>query len=289
MSDTKRWRLAAASLLALVSLWATWAFSPILHGYFLSDDFVPLVLFREWQDEGRLANALAAKFWGSLDAGTNLFYRPLSYLTFAINYLASGLDAKPWMATEVALHVANGLLVGAIGARLADEKPGARALAAATLGAALFLFAAPGVEVLAWISGRFDATATFFTLLTCLIFLSSRRALDLPWWLSLASAEAAFLCKESAAIVPFAILALARLRADAVRAPTFAARWIAAARHAAPWLALAALYLLSRYAFFGSATRVYGTSNPLASMLSAGYWRDVLDSAPPWLAAQFRP
>jgi len=287
--DDKRWKLAAQVLGVLAAAWSAWAFVPLVHGYFLSDDFVPIVLFRQWQEDGRLGAALAAKFWSSLDAGESHFYRPLSYLSFAVNYLASGIDARPWMATEVAIHVMNGAMAGAVGAYAAEEKPGARTVAAGILGAALFLFFAPGAEVLAWISGRFDATATFFTLVACLAFQKSRRFGDAASWISLAAAEGAFLCKEAAAIVPFAILFLARLRADALAEPTRLGRWLRALRHAGPWLILAALYLVSRYVMFGSFTRVYGGTQPLADLLAEGYLAGVVDTFPAWVAGQFRP
>jgi hypothetical protein len=287
--EARRWRIAAVVLAAAVVARCAWDFLPLLRGYFLSDDFVPMVLFHKWQEEGRLAEALAQKFFSSLDAGDSHFYRPLSYLTFAMNYLASGIDAGPWMATNVVLHLLNGAMVGAIAIHATGGKPDARACAAGIAGAGIFLFFPPGVEVLAWISGRFDITATFFTLGACLLFQGSRRFGDAASLLSLLSAEAAFLCKESAAIVPFAILALASLRADALDAPTAARRWTIAARHAAPWLALAAFYLVTRYLMFGSFTRVYGNTQPLAAMFSAAYLGEVADTLPVWLSAQFRP
>ena len=285
----KRWKLIAWALAIAVGAWAARAFVPLLGGYFLSDDFVPMVLFRQWQEEGRLGAALAAKFWSSLDAGESNFYRPLSYLSFAINYFLSGTDPRPWLATELAFHVSNGVMVGAIGAYAAQEKPDARAVAAGVVGAALFLFFAPGAEVLAWISGRFDVTATFFTLLACLLFQKSLRFGDWKWWLSLASAEAAFLCKEAAAIVPFAILFLARLRPDVLTEATMVRRWTGAVRHAWPWLVLAALYLVSRYFMFGSFTRVYGGTQPMADLMSEGYLSGVAQTLPAWLEGQFRP
>src|SRR5258707_11085280 len=102
VEEEKRWKLATLALAILTAAWAAWAFAPLVHGYFLSDDFVPLVLFRQWQEERRLGATLVLKFWSSLDAGENHFYQPLSYLTFAINYLASRLDARPCVATQVA-------------------------------------------------------------------------------------------------------------------------------------------------------------------------------------------
>ncbi|MGZ5074148.1 MAG: hypothetical protein ACXWBL_13480, partial [Usitatibacter sp.] len=133
IAPERRWPLAAAAMVALVAILSAWLFAPILAGYFVSDDFVPLVLFRLWEDQGRLASALAEKFWSSLDAGDSRFYRPLSYLSFALNYLTSGLDAAPWMAVNVALHVLNGVMVGMIGVRAAEGSPSARGIAAGAL------------------------------------------------------------------------------------------------------------------------------------------------------------
>ncbi|HUP31253.1 MAG TPA: hypothetical protein VM122_13830, partial [Usitatibacter sp.] len=201
----------------------------------------------------------------------------------------SGIEPRAWMAVTVGLHVANGLLVAAIALASAQPRPDARAVAAAAGGAALFLFFAPGVEVAAWVSGRFDAVATLFSLLSVLAFVMSRRRFDFGWWASLAAMAAACLSKESAAVVPFAIVLYARF----VRTPwdtgTSLVRWSAALRVAAPWLALALLYLAARWAMFGSATAVYQNSSPLASILSPAYWQGVADAGPDFLRAQFRP
>jgi hypothetical protein len=285
----RRWRIAAAVAWLALAAWFAVSFAPFLRGYFLSDDLVPLVLFEQWRGEGRLGAMLAANFVGGLDAGGNHFYRPLSFLTFALHYLASGTHAAPWMAVTVLLHLLNGLLVAAVALAAVPQRRDAHAVAAAAVGAALFLFFAPGVEVAAWISGRFDAMATFFTLAAVLGFVSSRRAGDGAWWLSLAAMAAACLSKESAAVVPFAILLHARFLGPHRESAAGVERWTAAVRVAAPWLALAALYLLGRWLMFGSATRVYANTQPLGAILSPGYWEGVVAGAAPFLAAQFRP
>lgn len=287
--DHEPWKAAAiAAWIALAAICA-WLFLPVLDGYFISDDFVPLVLFAHWQANGTLAQELAAKFWSGLDAGENHFYRPLSYLSFAVNYLTSGTSTAPWMAVNAVLHVASGVLVAAIGMRLARDPSRWRAATAGAAGAAIFILMATSAEVAAWISGRFDAFATFFTLLACYAFVASRRAFDAAWWIALAAGEAAVLSKESSAIMPAAILFLAFVRDDAASRPRFTDRAFVAVRSAAPWLAIAALYLLSRLAFFGSMTKVYGGSDPMASALSLEHWRDVASLTPGWLKAQFTP
>lgn len=57
----------------------------LLRGYFLSDDFVPPVLFDQWRARGVLGKKLLTQIWSGLEAGDNHFYRPPSFLTFAIN------------------------------------------------------------------------------------------------------------------------------------------------------------------------------------------------------------
>jgi len=283
------WKRAAIAAWLAVAAVSAWLFIPIAGGYFVSDDFVPPVLFAHWQANGTFGHELAAKFWGGLDAGENHFYRPLSYLSLAANYLVSGTNAAPWMAVNAVLHVASGVLVAAIGVRLARAQSKWEAAAAGAAGAALFLFMATSAEVAAWISGRFDAFATFFTLLACYAFLASRRALDTAWWIALAAGEAAVLSKESSAIMPAAILAFAFLRSEASPATPPRERVFIAVRDASPWLAIAALYLVSRLVFFGSMTRVYGSTNPLATALSMEHWRDIARLMPDWLGAQFTP
>ena len=196
------WKGAAIAAWVAVAAVSAWLFLPILSGYFISDDFVPLVLFSQWQANGTLGHELAAKFWSGLDAGENHFYRPLSYLSMAVNYLVAGTNPASWMAVNALLHVGSGVLVAAIGMRLARTESPWQAMTAGAAGAALFLFMATSAECAAWISGRFDACATFFTVLACYAFLVSRRTFDAAWWIALAAGEAAVLSKESSAIMP---------------------------------------------------------------------------------------
>ena len=286
--DAWRWRAAALVVSIFVGASAAWLFAPVVHGYFLSDDFVAFALFRHWQEEGTLFSHLLEKFHLAIDAGNN-FYRPLAYLLLGVSYVSGGVDPSAWMYVNVAIHVINGMLVGVLGAMLVAERPGAREIAAGVMGGALFMFFAPDAEVVAWISGHYDALATFFVLYACIMFVRSRRALDVPWWLSLFSAAAAFMSKESAAIVPFAMVLLAAVKPAALEAPSPVARWSIAIRGAAPWLVLAALYLAWRQVLFGSFTQVYGGSEPVAVVLHGEYWQLVANTLPQWLAAQFQP
>jgi len=283
-----RWAERSAYFLAvLVLAIAAWRFVPLAGGYFVSDDFVPLVLFDQWEREGRFWEALFGKFGAALDAGENRFYRPLSYFTLGLNYAAGGADPAHWLWVNVATHLASGVLVGVLALQLLCRRD-ALAVQSAAIGAACFLFATPAAEVMPWASGRFDGLATFFTVLACVGFAASRRATDAAGLLSLLAAAAAMLSKESAAVVPFAILFLAlwRVHRDEPAALRMALL-MRALRQAAPWIALAGLYLMLRFVLFGNALRVYGGTTPFASIASLAYWNEVVTGFPPWLALQF--
>jgi len=278
-------RLRDAAAWALVALWAAWAFGPLLGGYFLEDDFVWFAQLGHWQEQGRLFGEVARKFAAGIDP-VNSFYRPLPYASFALNYVTSGTDAAPWIAVNLATHIANGVLVAVVAMQLAAGQGTQRGMAAGAAGAALFLFYTPSPEVFAWISGRYDAFATLFTLLTCALFLRSRRTGDAAWLGSIVSAVAALLSKESAAIVPFAILFLAWYRCDPLAGNL--SRGKSALRAALPWIALAAAYLVWRYLIFGSALRVYEQSRPMETLLKGNYWLEFVRSVPLWYSLKFR-
>ena len=282
------WKAAAVAGCVVMAAACLWLFLPVVEGYFISDDFVPLALFAHWQDQGTFASHVLSKLWSGLDAEPNHFYRPLSYLTFALNYVTSGAHAWPWMSVNVVLHLLSGALVGRLGVRLAAPVSRWQGIAAGTLGATFFLFAAPGAEVVAWISGRFDACATFFTLLACYLFVSSRAPRDKAWWGAVAAGVAAVLSKESSAIMPTAILAIAWAR-PAMAALAWKTRVMRSFRDAAPWLVIAALYLLGRRLMFGTMMQVYAGSQPLSAMFSVEHWSDIASLLPDWLSGHFTP
>lgn len=282
------WRAVAIVLWTGVAVCSAWLFAPIVaHGYFIADDFASLVDMRGWEANGILVAKLFSKFAAGMESGENHFYRPLSFFTLGLNYMTSGLDATGWMAGNTALHLGTGVLVAALGARLASTGEPARAAAAGALGAAMFLFAAPTAEVVGWICTRYDATATFFTLAAATSLAFSARPRDAAWWTALATGIAALLSKESSASMPFAVLAVSFAQADG--AAGLAQRSRAAIVRAAPWLALAVAYLAVRWAIFGSATQVYAHSSPMTQALALQHWESASRQLPRWLEGEFAP
>ena len=264
----------ARNLTTLAFLVAGAAFCiPLVDGYFLSDDFVQLANFARWSANGVLGHEVLQRFVGSIDA-VNGFWRPLTYATFAANYVVGGADARGWLAVNLALHLANAMLVGAIVRRLAsgkDDRP-----IDATFAGMLFFALASGWEPALWIAGRYDSLATFFVLLTGWLFAGGRPRL------ALVAAALALMSKESGAtaIVLVACLAAARESIDA-RGPLVKE----IARRTWPFALLGVAYLALRLALFGNATRAYtGVSIDLASF---AHWQALWTSAVLWGRATF--
>jgi hypothetical protein len=261
----------AIALAAAVCAWLS-------GGYFLSDDFVPLAYFGQW-DHGQLATDVAAKFHASIN-GVQAFYRPLTWLSYALNYAFSDGYARGWLAVNLGLHLCNALLVGWLVRRLAPEPSGA-ALAGALLAGITFFAFSPACEVALWIACRYDALATFFTLLAGAAFLQRRTVA------AVLATVAALLSKESGAvaIVFVALLAGVEVWGAAKRPATLRGQVHEWLRRVAPWVALGALYVALRVALFGSAVRVFQESR--VDLVSPQHWRVLFETALPWARAQF--
>jgi len=124
-------------------------------------------------------------------------YQPLSWVTFALDYLAWGMDPFGYHLTNLVLHVANAVLFYFLTLRLltlALSTPSASAglgLRAAAGFAALFFSIHPlRVESVAWATERRDVLSGLFFLLTILCYLQATAIADrtsFRWrWLSAA-------------------------------------------------------------------------------------------------------
>ena len=190
----------------------------VLGIYFLSDDFILVRIGEQW-------NAAAFRY-SMTHGGGDGFFRPLGFVSFALNARWSGADAVGWHAGSLALHSANCVLVLLIARRL-----GASIAAAGFAGA---LFAVHGIhpEAVAWIAGRFDLMATFFLLSGLLLFTMGG---GVGWHVAALSCfTVAALTKESAFIFPLLIAGYARTTRQPLRstmsyfglaAILFAYRW----------------------------------------------------------------
>jgi hypothetical protein len=146
----------------------------------------------------------------------------------------------------------------------------------------LFAWFAPGVEAVAWVAARFDGMALFWMLAGACAFLESRSWHDRYGIASLAAVVLAFMSKESAAIAPALIAALAWWKRPEDEPPLRAV--LRAAGTAAPWLLLAAAYFAFRTWLFGDPFRFFPGTSPLRSLLS-GEWLVLLPGIIDWSRA----
>ncbi len=266
-----RWLLFLGPTAACIAFYA-----PTLSGAFLSDDYAVIGALATWAGEGGLGRALLSKFYSGLDSPSN-YYRPLSMSSFGANFVLAGAEPLSWRLVNLSLHLASGALVFAIARRLlGDSRRGDWAPAAAST---LFLFFPTSAEAVAWVSGRYDLLALFFSLAAVACFLRAARWSDRWGAMSLIAAACAFASKESAALLPVIVTALA-----VARHPPNVRGVSRGLSDAAPWIFLALGYIALRAEIFGTAFRVYAGTSPLYALLS-GDALLAFSSIPAWLAA----
>lgn len=195
--------------------------------YFLSDDFAVVKAGNDWT---------AAMFRYSITHGQgDGFFRPVGYVSFALDAKLGGFNPVQWHATALTIHTLNSLLVMFMARRM-----GASALAA---GFAAALFAVHGVhpEAAVWVVGRFDLLATFFLLSGLLLFMTvaeRRNARVALHAAALACFTLAAFSKEAAFIFPLLVAGYALWKRQPLR-------WTI------PYFVLAAITFGYRWSLFG--------------------------------------
>jgi tetratricopeptide (TPR) repeat protein len=140
-------------------------------------------------------------------------YLPVTWLTFALDYVLWGMHPAGYHLTALVIHVAGVVTFFFVARRLIAGPPDAR-LAGAAAAALLFAVHPLRVESVAWATERRDVLAGLFYVLTILVWL---RALDAPagssasrrrYWGAVALFGAAVLSKSMAVSLPFVLLVL---------------------------------------------------------------------------------
>jgi hypothetical protein len=178
-------------------------YAPALDAPFLFDDQTSIVFNPAVQTLHPLAHFLSSN-------------RPLTDLSLALNHAQAGLQPRVYHVTNAALHAANGLMVYAVAVLALESAAVATASSGAVpwlaLGAAALFVAHPlQTETAAYVSARSEALASFFYLLTLLLFALAVRArrrfarVALGAVLPLTCA-AALASKEMAATIPAAVV-----------------------------------------------------------------------------------
>jgi hypothetical protein len=180
--DSRRMVLLSAAGLVAVTLAA---YASARHMLFVGDDFLILRVVERGNGLGDVTSYFRVNFFG--------FYRPLAFLSQAVDWELWRENAFGFHLTNLALHAATTLLVFAIARRLLGAVP---ALAAALL----FALHASNEEAVFWVSARFDLLATFWMMLA--LWIATRAGSNL----GVATAFAlALLSKESAFSFPLII------------------------------------------------------------------------------------
>jgi hypothetical protein len=238
------WNGRIATLLALgvagisvVALWRT------LGIYFLSDDFILVNIGREWTP--------AIFRYTITHGGGDGFFRPLGFISFALDARLGGINSAVWHASSLAIHTANAMLVLFLARRL-----GASAPAAGFAGA---LFAVHGIhpEAAVWIAGRFDLVATLFLLAGLLLFTLAVKDRSCHA-VALACFAVAVLTKESAFIFPLLVAGYALWKRQPLR-------WTA------PYFVLAAILFAYRWSLFGGIGGYINPATGRPAALSLGF------------------
>src|SRR3990170_8218968 len=190
---------AAAAILALL---AAAVYSNTFTSAFQFDDYLYVIDYCRTHG--------LASFWPP--HGT----RYLTYLTFALNYQAGGLDPAGYHAVNLLIHIINGVLVYLVAAsiirspRLAST--GLPAFHIALLAALLFTAHPVQTEAVTYITQRFASLATLFYLLALAAYLKYRAdgqsfgAKAAFYMVALLSAYAAQVTKEISFTLPFVML-----------------------------------------------------------------------------------
>jgi len=131
-------------------------------------------------------------------------YRPLTTLSFAVNYAIAGRNPVTYHLVNVLLHALNSALVVLLLQRLL------RIRTAALIGGLIFALHPVRAEAVAWISGRAELLAAFFFFLAWLLHHRGRHVTAFssqPRVLSGIALFAALLSKENALVFPFVVIA----------------------------------------------------------------------------------
>ena len=203
-------------LLALV------IYLPAVRLEFAADDFLILDNLQKLEGLRHAAAYFEVNFYA--------YYRPLVFLSFALDWSLWGADPAAFHLTSVLLHAVNTMLVYALARRVGDAT-------AAGVAALVFSLHPVNQEAVFWVSGRFDLLATAW-MLGALVLLWSPRAW--LYWIGIACFALALLSKESAATV--VILAAAH----GVLVGGRDERW--AVRRLVPLFVVSAAYLVARSA-----------------------------------------
>ena len=163
------WIMASALIVTAIVYWSG------LHGGFLFDDYPNIVDNKGVQPtDARLPSLVAA----ALSSPSSEFKRPLASLSFAANYLATGIDPYFMKLTNLLIHLLNGLLAFLLASALLRSAPtdqNTRAGIVAALIATAWLLLPINLTGVLYVVQRMESLANLFVLLGLLGYVTGRR------------------------------------------------------------------------------------------------------------------
>lgn len=145
---------------ALVAVIVTAAYLPdVLKFGYVWDDFILFIYKSSLRIPEKVLQGVVSPV---LDGTT--YFRPLPLLTFSIEFLIHGVDARISHAVNLLIHTVNSILVGLFVYKLGRVRGISRLLNRAFIAGLTYGLHPALVEPVAWVSGRFDLLVTFFSL-----------------------------------------------------------------------------------------------------------------------------
>jgi len=222
-----RWGLVAVGIIAFA------VYANTLQGGFVWDDRPLILRDAAVRSLANLGSFFTQDFFARHESELRYgYYRPVVKALYALEYAGWGRNPFGYHVTNVLLHVGCTLLVVLLLRRL-------RLGPLPALGAGLLFAVHPiHTESVAWIAGRTDVVAFFFSALSFLLFLEARRrgVLIALSWICFALA---LLAKEmSVVVVPWVVLASLWVRRRS---------WTSSLVAALPYVLLIGVYLFVRF------------------------------------------
>jgi hypothetical protein len=178
-------------ILSFLLLLSGLVFFPVLHGYWLADDFywVRDLLNYDWREIPKL-------FLGDWPRENE--YRPLWSVSYVMDLMVWGPDARGLHLTNVILHIVASALVWYLVKVMARDHS-----LAALLSLAFFVLHPVHTEPVSWIAARGHVLVTIFILSSIIFLQRFQRDGDTRYYIaSLGAAVAAFTTQEAAAVLP---------------------------------------------------------------------------------------
>jgi hypothetical protein len=206
---------------------------PGLHGRFVFDDFPNIVNNSILQAvDGSLSSLIAAATSGT----SSPLGRPLSMATFALNFYFFGDSPFSFKLTNLAIHMANSMLVYLLARqlwrRLGFDAGGARSLIPVIWITAIWALHPINLTPVLFVVQRMTSLSAFFILAALSLYLYGRQAKNVSGLVAIAASillcwPAAILAKETGVLLPLYVFLIEWLIFGTFRAVSAKLKWIA--------------------------------------------------------------